>query len=183
MFRFFALALAFATLQAAELPRKAPEFTINLPGGKQAAVSAYKGKVVAMAFILTTCPHCQNTTQILIRAQKDFGARGFQVLESAVEVGSEGMLPRFLDQFSPPFPVGFNAFADAQNFMQHSPMLIMHMPGLLFFDKQGRIVAQYEGDDPFMSEDKQEQNIRAKIEQLLKAPAGPGTAKKTTAQK
>jgi hypothetical protein len=95
-----------------------------------------------------------------------------------VEVGGEGMLPRFIDQFTPPFPVGFNAFADAQNFMLHSPMLIMHMPGLMFLDRQGRIVAQYEVDDPFMSEDKQEANIRAKIEQLLKAPAAKTTAKK-----
>src|SRR5579883_3671528 len=178
MSRFLALALAFATLQAAELPRKAPEFTVNLLGGKQDPISSYKGKVLAVAFILTTCPHCQNTTQILIRAQKEFGARGFQVIESAVEVGAEGMVPRFIDQFSPPFPVGFNAFADAQNFMQHSPMLIMHMPGLMFLDRQGRIVAQYEGDDPFMNEEKQEANIRAKIEELLKTPA----AAKTTAK-
>jgi cytochrome oxidase Cu insertion factor (SCO1/SenC/PrrC family) len=180
MFRFLALALAFATLQAAELPRKAPEFAINLLGGKKVELSSCQGKVVALAFILTTCSHCQNTTRILMRAQKDFGARGFQVLESTVEVGGEGMLPRFIDQFSPPFPVGFNAFNDAQTFMQHSAMLIMHMPGLLFLDRQGRIVAQYEGDDPFMSEDQQEANIRAKIEQMLK---GPAAGSRTTAHK
>jgi len=181
MSRFLALALACAALPAAELPRKAPELTIGLNGGKQVALSSYHGKVVAVAFILTTCPHCQNTTQILMRAQKDFGPRGFQVLESSVEVGGEAMVPRFIESFSPPFPVGFNAFADAQTFMQHSPLLIMHMPGLLFIDRQGRIVAQYEGDDPFMSEDKQEQNIRARIEQLLKAPAA--APHKTTARK
>jgi cytochrome oxidase Cu insertion factor (SCO1/SenC/PrrC family) len=176
MFRFLALPLAFVALQAAELPRKAPEFTIHLLGGKQVELSSYRGKVVALAFILTTCPHCQNTTQILLRAQKDFGARGLQALESTVEVGGEGMLPRFIDRFNPPFPVGFNAFAEAQDLMQHSPMLIMHMPGLLFLDRQGRIVAQYEGGDPFMNEDKQEENIRAKIEQLLKAPAAAKAA-------
>jgi cytochrome oxidase Cu insertion factor (SCO1/SenC/PrrC family) len=180
MSRFLALALACATLQAAELPRKAPEFTIHLLGGKQTTVSAYQGKVVALAFILTTCPHCQYTTEILMRAQKDFGARGFQVVESTIEVGGEGMLPRFIDHFSPPFPVGFNVFAEAQDFMQHSPMLLLHMPGLLFLDRQGRIVAQYEGDDPFMSEDQQEANIRAKIEELLKAP---GAGSKNTAHK
>jgi cytochrome oxidase Cu insertion factor (SCO1/SenC/PrrC family) len=180
MSRFLALVLAAATLQAAQLPRKAPEFTIHLLGGKQTTLSSYQGKVVAVAFILTTCPHCQYTTQILMRAQKDFGARGFQVLESTVEVGGEGMLPRFLEQFSPPFPVGFNVFAEAQDFMQHSPMLIMHMPGLMLLDRQGRIVAQYEGDDPFLTEEKQETNIRAKIEALLK---GTGAGSKTTAHK
>jgi cytochrome oxidase Cu insertion factor (SCO1/SenC/PrrC family) len=172
MSRIFAVLLAAATLQAAQLPRQAPDFTIHLLNKKQVTLNQYKGKVVALAFILTTCSHCQNTTQILMRAQKSFGPRGFQVLESTVEVGGEGMVPRFIDQFAPPFPVGFNDFADAQNFMQHSPLLIMHMPGLLFLDRQGRIVAQYEGDDPFLDEEKQEPNIRAKIEQLLKPPAG-----------
>ncbi len=172
-----ASALLFcAALSAADLPRQAPELTINLLGGKKTELSAYRGKVVCLAFILTTCPHCQNTTRILTRAQKDFGPRGLQVLESTIEVGGEGMLPRFLEQFSPPFPVGFDLFEVAQSFMQHNPMLIFHVPGLVFLDRQGRIVAQYEGDDPFMSEDKQEQNIRAKIAALL----GPAGARKKT---
>src|SRR5579872_2413502 len=113
MSRILALALAAATLQAAELPRKAPEFTIGLNGGQKLALSSYQGKVVALAFILTTCSHCQNTTQILMRAQKDFGPRGFQVVESAVEVGGEGMVPGFIQTFNPPFPVGFNPFEEA----------------------------------------------------------------------
>ncbi len=166
-----AFALLFsAALHAADLPRQAPELTVNLLGGKKAELSAYRGKVVCLAFILTTCPHCQNTTRILTRAQKDFGPRGLQVLESTVEVGGEGMLPRFLDQFSPPFPVGFVQFEAAQAFM------LFHVPGLVFLDRQGRIVAQYEGDDPFMGEEKQEQNIRAKIAALL----GPAGARKKT---
>ncbi len=79
------------------------------------------------------------------------------------------MVPRFIQQFQPPFPVGFNNFATAQEFMQHPPMLILHMPVLLFIDRQGRIVAQYEGDAPFMERRRQEQNIRGEIEKLLPA--------------
>ena len=172
------LALLAAGLHAAEMPRKAPELTINLLGGKQAALSDFRGKVVCLAFILTTCPHCQNTTGILTRLQKEFGPRGLQVLESTIEVGGEGMLPRFLEHFQPPFPVGFNQFDAAQAFMQHDPMLLFHVPGLVFIDRQGQIVAQYEGDDPFMGEDKQEQNIRAKMEELLR-PAIGGARKKS----
>lgn len=39
---------------AAELPRKAPELTIPLPTGGQVKLSDYRGKVVVLAFILTT---------------------------------------------------------------------------------------------------------------------------------
>jgi len=49
-----ALALATSTLFAADLPRKSPEFGIQLPDGSQALVSSYKGKVLCLAFILTS---------------------------------------------------------------------------------------------------------------------------------
>ena len=39
---------------AADLPRKAPELGVKLPDDKQALVSSYRGKVLCLAFILTT---------------------------------------------------------------------------------------------------------------------------------
>ena len=39
---------------AADIPRKAPEFSVQLPDGKQAQVSSYQGKVLCLVFILTT---------------------------------------------------------------------------------------------------------------------------------
>jgi hypothetical protein len=39
---------------AADIPRKAPEFGVQLPGGKSVLVSSYSGKVLCLAFILTT---------------------------------------------------------------------------------------------------------------------------------
>jgi hypothetical protein len=174
MLRIFACVSAVAlSIQAAEVPRKAPDLAIHLNSGKQLQVNSYRGKVICVAFILTTCSHCQNTTRILSRAQNDYGARGFQVVESSIEENGQALVPGFIQQFSPPFPVGFLDFQTAQTYLQHSPMLIMHMPGIAFIDRQGRIVAQYEGDDPFMSEDVQEKNIRTKIEQLV----GPATKK------
>ncbi len=48
-----ALALLGAAF-AADVPRQAPEFAVHLPDGRQALVSSYKGKVLCLAFILTT---------------------------------------------------------------------------------------------------------------------------------
>lgn len=42
------------SLSAAEIPRKAPEFAIQLTDGKQLLVSEYRGKVLCLVFILTT---------------------------------------------------------------------------------------------------------------------------------
>jgi hypothetical protein len=48
-----ALALLGAAF-AADIPRKAPEFAVQLSDGKQALVSSYRGKVLCVAFILST---------------------------------------------------------------------------------------------------------------------------------
>jgi|SRR5271166_4954502 len=48
------LALLIGMLPAAEIPRKATEFPIQLPNGKQVLVSQYRGKVLCLVFILTT---------------------------------------------------------------------------------------------------------------------------------
>ena len=182
MIRRIATLTAAAVLIAAgaQIPRKAPEFNINLNGGRRLALSSYRGKGVVLAFILTTCSHCQATTGILNKLQAEYGARGLQVIESAIDQGAEAFVPRFVQQFGPTFPVGFNNFQDAQTFMEHSPMLIFHVPGLVFIDRQGNIVAQYEGDDPDMSEAVQEKNLRVRIEQVLNPTAAPA---KTAAKK
>lgn len=48
------LAVLGGSVFAAEVPRKSPEFGIQLPDGRQALVSSYRGKVLCLALILTT---------------------------------------------------------------------------------------------------------------------------------
>ena len=182
--RFLALALLFVTAPAVEainVPRKSPELAISLNNGQQVLLSQYQGKVVVVAFILTWCPHCQKTIGYLAKDQTAYGPRGLQVLASAIEDIARINLPAFIRQFKPPFPVGFDNQAVVINYLEHPPMLIPHMPILAFIDRQGVIRAQYEGDDKFFSEDQQEKNLTAKIEELLKEGV-PG-AKKSVAKK
>jgi len=161
-------ALLAGTSRAADLPRKAPELSISSTDGKRILLSQYRGKVVAMCFILTTCPHCQKTIGYLIKDQTEFGPRGFQVLASAIQEGAAVAVPGFVKSFNTNFPVGFNEPAVAIDFMQHPPMLIPHMPLLAFVDRQGNIRAQYEGDNNQFFSDQQEQNLRNQIQALLK---------------
>ena len=177
-----ALALLSVTAPVAEainVPRQAPELVINLPGGKQVLLSQYRGKVVVVAFILTWCPHCQKTIGYLTKDQNAYGPRGLQVLASAIEDIARINLPKFIQQFNPPFPVGFDDQTVAINYLEHPLMLIPHMPILAFIDRQGVIRGQYEGDDKFLAEDRQEKNLSDKIEELLKE-AAPGAKKSVT---
>ena len=172
-----ALALIPLLAQAAELPRMAPEYTINRNGAPPLTLSQYKGKPVVLAFILTYCSHCQRTVGFLSKDQNEYGPRGLQVLACAIENGSQLAVPAFLKNFNPPFPVGYNDGASALAFLQHPVVKVPIMPMLAFIDMQGMIRAQYEGDDEKFFGDQHEQNLRAQIEALLKV----GVAKRATA--
>ena len=179
------LSIGMPHARAAVLPRPSPDFAINLGQGKQVRIGQYKGKTVVVAFILTYCSHCQKAIGILSKAQRDYGARGLQVLASATEDMAAAALPGFLRQFDPPFPVGINTTNDFITYMQHPTMLQLYMPGLVFIDKAGLIQAQYEGRDAFLEAASVEKNIRAKLEEMMKPPAAPKktAAKKSTAKK
>src|SRR5437870_6673475 len=103
-----ALVLSATAALAANLPRPSPELAIHVNGGQQVLLSQYRGKVVAVIFILTTCPHCQKTIGYLIKDQNEYGPRGFQVLASAIQGGAEQAVPGFVQTYNPPFLVGFN---------------------------------------------------------------------------
>ena len=183
--------LVAATASAAEVPRPSPDFAINMLDGDPILLSQYKGKVCALAFILTTCPHCQKTVGYLSAMQNEYGPRGFQVIASAIEDMAKMNLPDFIKNFQPPFPVGFNNQNAVQEYLQHPVILRLFMPQLVFIDRQGTIRAQYAGDDKFFTGDQsvtatgqgvtltvktpskgQEENLREQIEALLKeAPA------------
>lgn len=170
-------ALSALAVQAATIPRPAPDIAIGMKNGPAVHPSQYRGKVVVVAFILTTCSHCQRTTGYLNKLQKELGPRGLQVIESAVEQNAEASVAEFSRRFETPYPVGFNGLMDAMNFMQHPIMQGPHMPLLAFIDRKGMIRAQYEGNADFFG-DQQEQNLRQQIEALLKegAPAGKKAA-------
>ena len=160
-------ALSSAALHAAQVPRKAPEFAINTVDQKQVLLSQHRGKVVALLFILTGCPHCQTTTGVLSKLQREYGPRGFQVLSAAIEDTAARDVPRFIQQFQPTYPVGFAHRLSVGQFLQSPPGGRMMMPQLAIIDRSGMIREQHTGDEPYFQEAVQEKNLRASIEGLL----------------
>ena len=165
-----AVLLLAMLLPAAVLPRKAPDFTVNLLQGKSLRLSQYQGRPVVMIFVLTYCTHCQATIAALSKLQKEYAPRGLQVVASAIDPNAEAALPLFLHNFNPPFPVGFNTNAAAGQLVQPTGKL-PQMPLMAFIDRDGNIVAQHEGEEPFFNDKDREGNLRSEIEKLLKPPA------------
>jgi peroxiredoxin len=175
-------ALASAAISA-DLPRKAPEWKIEMNSGKPVLLSQYRGKAVILAFILTACPHCQHTTGLLVKDQAEYGPKGLQVLECAINDGARNLVPNFIQTYKTNFPVGFvDDQAGLGEFVDLPPSPIPQMPILMFIDRNGMIRSVHQGSGPLLGSEKQEQNLRDEIEKLLKIPAthvaAKGAAKK-----
>jgi thiol-disulfide isomerase/thioredoxin len=158
------LSVLLPAAPAADLPDKAPDFTIHSVDGKTLALSQYRGHPVVLAFILTSCSHCQMTVKVLSKLQNEYSPRGLQVLASAIEPDAPSHVGPFVRNFSPTFPVGYNTGVEADTLIHPTGKLPM-MPLLGFFDKQGVMRSQHEGEEPFFND--LEENLHKEIEALF----------------
>jgi thiol-disulfide isomerase/thioredoxin len=165
-----ALTLIAGTALGATVPRPAPELAIKMTDGSQTLLSTYKGKVVLLAFVFTTCSHCQNVTGILNGLQAEYKPKGVQFLESAFNEGAENLAGAFKDTYVRGFPMGYNEKMTVLEFLQHSAMEPYYVPIIVFVDRKGMVRAQHIGDEKYLQN--AEQSIRASLDGLLKeAPA------------
>ena len=135
---------------AAPVPRPSKEFTIVLPSGKQTLLSSYRGKVVMLTGMFTTCPHCQALSKIITKLQGDLGPRGFQALGVAFndEVNTPNnaanaqVTAQFVSQFQIGFPVGYAPRASVLSYLGISDVESWAVPQVAIIDRKGVIRAQ-----------------------------------------
>jgi thiol-disulfide isomerase/thioredoxin len=165
--------LVTAALVAADvtLPRKAPELAFTIPGQGQKLLSQYQGKVIALEFIWTTCPHCQAWSKIMTKFQQEFGSRGFQAIDVAINDNADLLVENFVKDYHVGFPVGWATRDTMLAFMGYSnPYYVV--PQLALIDRKGMIryqTPERESDewDKLMKEDV----IRQHVEEMLGSPS------------
>lgn len=156
-------------------PRPAGEFVIRMPDGSQKLLSSYRGKVVVMAFMYTTCTHCQHTAGLLAKINTDYAGKPVQILGDTIDTNAQQGLPMFMKITGANFPVGFSSPDQAIKFL-HGPQDGWMVPMLAFIDRNGvvqyeNIVTDADSDDSaakFLED--QDANIRKEIDKLLKTP-------------
>ncbi len=134
--------LAVAALAQPTLPRKAGEFTIVEPSGKQTLLSSYHGKVIVLAFISTQCPHCQRECEMLTSLYQEMKPKA-QMLAVAFDDNAAVLVPNFVREHGVTFPVGStNKTETVLGFMGFSVMDRPSVPQVAIIDKKGMIREQ-----------------------------------------
>jgi thiol-disulfide isomerase/thioredoxin len=161
---------SFGEEKLAPAIRKAPELAFTIPGQGQKLLSQYRGKVVALELIFTTCPHCQAASHVMGRLQNELGPRGFQAIDVAFNDNADLLVEGFIKEQQTHFPVGWTTRDQVLSFLGLSAVQRFVVPQLILIDREGMIHYQTPplGDE----ESYQESTIRNRLELLLNAGGG-----------
>ncbi len=149
---FAALALAATLLPSVGLraqypvPRPASELTITQADGTRTLVSSYKGKVVVIQFLFTSCPHCQRLSQELTRLAPEFNGQ-VQMLGVAFDNADAAKVRDYVKYIDVGFPVGY---ADRNAVMTYLGLNDMTqrigVPQMVVIDRQGVVREQSDAE-------------------------------------
>jgi peroxiredoxin len=160
------LPLAAAWAQPA-LPRSAPDFNVTEPSGRTTLLSSYRGDVVVLAFVVTTCQHCQALSVELEKMLDEFSPRGLRVVEIAFDENAD--VSGYVKKLGITFPVGKCGHDQMREFLRISGSGRIGTPQVIVIDRIGMIRAQSapEGSPLLQSPDV----LRSVIASLLKRGA------------
>ena len=188
MFKFavsltaLSLLAGYAVAADAGATRKAPELAFSVPGQGEKHLADYRGKVVALEFIFTTCPHCQAASRLMTKLQQEYGSRGLQVIDVAINPNADLLVENFAKDYQVNFPVGWTTSEQMQAFMGFGDARFV-VPQLVLIDRKGYIHYQtpaLSGDD--WTKLMTEPAIRQHIEELLGSNNSASARKPTAPQ-
>ncbi len=118
----------------------APDFTLPTSDGKTLKLSDLKGKVVIVDFWATWCPPCRKGIPDLISLKKKYGAKGFEIIGVSVDTETKDEVVPFMRDQKINYPI---VYGNMSVYQQYGG--IRAIPTSFVIDKQGKIVATYEG--------------------------------------
>ena len=130
----------------------APDFILPTTDGKTLKLSDLKGKVVIIDFWATWCSPCRKGIPDLIELKKKYGAKGFEIIGVSVDTDTKNEVVPFMKEYKINYPV---VYGNMNVYQQYGG--IRAIPTSFVIDKQGKIVASYEG---LMSKETYENHIK-----------------------
>ena len=145
--------------------RPSPEFVIRMPDGKQLLLSSFRGQVVALRFVHTTCPICQEASRVFTKLFRRVW-RAVPTVDVAFNSMADLYVPEFAENFAISYPVGSNVGGS-----DGIPRVAAHqrftIPQIVWIDLKGNIRARTpRNGDPMLTEG----YWRNMLEMLLNKP-------------
>jgi thiol-disulfide isomerase/thioredoxin len=101
------------------------------------------GKVVLVSFFATWCFPCLAEMPTLEALQKEYGAKGFQVVAVGMDLDEAKVLAPFADNYALRYPVLVSDESMRAGESAFGP--IRALPSTVLLDKRGRAVAAWQG--------------------------------------
>ncbi len=134
------LATALLLFASGELSgRRAPGFSLPDLHGQQHDLQEYRGKVVLLDIIQTTCPHCQKLAGVLEKVVAKYGNK-VAVLTFAIPRDTAATVASFVADHKVSTPVLFDCGQAAASYRKVTPQNpTVNVPHLFLIDGQGMI--------------------------------------------
>ena len=144
--------------------RRAPGFSLPDSRLNQVDLADYRGKVVVLEIMMTTCPHCEKLAPILETVQRRYAGR-VQVLSVVNPPDTTQTVGQYISKHSLSFPVLFDCGQVAGSYMRATPQKpSFDVPHLFLIDQNGQIrndfgysvltIGIFEGKDLFTEVEK-----------------------------
>jgi peroxiredoxin len=143
--------------------RRAPGFSLADSHFQQHDPQDYRGKVLLVDFIQTTCGICQHLTDILLKVKTNYGDK-IAIMSIMTLPDNYGTVDKFASERKIPWPMLFDSGQVMMSYLKVTPANPkVEFPHLFVIDKIGTIREDYSGND-----DLSIGTVAAAVERLLK---------------
>jgi peroxiredoxin len=141
--------------------RRAPGFSLMDSKFAQHDPQDYRGKVVLVEFMQTTCGVCLQLTEHLVQVKQKFGDK-IAILSITTAPDSFQTGDQYAKDHHLSWPILFDMGQVMMSYLKMTPTnLTVHFPHLFVIDGQGMIRADFDNDEPV-------DRISAEIEKIAK---------------
>src|SRR5215471_250121 len=132
--------LCAAAIHAQWAPKRAPGFCLSDTTGQWRDLADYRGKVVLVEFMQTTCPHCAAFTDTLSALQKKYGDK-LQILAIALPQDTPQTMMKYAAGHKLTYPLLFDMGQVTASYVRAQDM---NFPTVYLVDGDGMLRGHWE---------------------------------------
>src|SRR4051812_18440439 len=140
MKRVIGILLCAATMASAQAPKRAPGFCLSDSTGQWRDLADYRGKVVIVEFMQTTCPHCANFTTLLAGLASKYGDK-LQILSIALPNDTPQTIMQYVNGHKQTWPLLFDMGQVTASYVR---VPNLNFPAVWLVDGNGLIANHWE---------------------------------------